>query len=78
VLPRLLAPAAVEDRATGLLAAFPDGRRLRIDFEPERECRIGALRILSSDFELHFEGWSDGAIDAFMRRCEQGLQQGGG
>lgn len=78
LLPRLVAPQALQDDGHCLAADYPDGRRLRIELGAETERRLGSIRLRDTTFTFVFVGWESSAIRAFLVRCSQGLQQGGG
>lgn len=78
LMPRLAAPAITTVHGNSLVADYPDGRRLRVELEPESERRLGSIRLRGTRFTFVFEGWGGAAIDAFLAHCTRGLQQGGG
>lgn len=78
LLPRLVLPMALREEGARLIADYPDGRRLTVELGAEVERSLGSLRLRDTDFTFVFEGWDEAAICAFMVRCTQRLQQGGG
>ncbi len=78
LIPRLAAPAITVASPDALVAEYPDGRRLRVELEPETERRLGSIRLRGTCFTFVFEGWSNAGIEAFLVHCTRGLQQGGG
>ena len=75
-------PAAMGDRRFSVSAptvTMAEGaRRLEITLAPERERRIGLLRLPVTCVTFDFTGYSEAEVEAFMRRFERHYQRGGG
>lgn len=78
LLPRLVLPVALRDEGARLVADYPDGRRVSVELGAETERSLGSLRLRDTAFTFVFEGWNEAEVSAFMVRCTQRLQQGGG
>lgn len=81
-LHRLLGAAlgGLSYRAQGdrIVAWAPEGLRVEIRVAPERERRLGGLRLPVTDVELRFTGAARAAVDAFMARFDRAFHKGGG
>jgi hypothetical protein len=55
-----------------------DGRSVRIDLSPERERRLGTLRLPVTVVEFTFQGYGRAEFDRFMQRFDRAFQRGGG
>ena len=52
--------------------------RLLIDLGPQRERRLGALRLPVTDVGLRFSGFDRRGYEAFLKRFDLAFQRGGG
>jgi len=55
-----------------------DDRLLTLDLGPERERRIGALRLPVTDVQFRFSGFDQAGFEAFIKRFDLAFQRGGG
>ena len=79
ILPRVT-KATVTREADTFTLRFPDGRELALRLSPERERRLGLIRIPVTDLTFTFTGtgWATGTPQAFMTQFERAFQKGGG
>ena len=79
ILPRLTDAsfASAEDYFS---LEFADGRRVCLTVSPERERRLGLLRLPVVDIAFSFEGtaWVETECAAFLRHFDRAFQKGGG
>jgi len=66
-----------ETHPEGATLAYGGGR-VTIELEPERERRIGLIRIPFTPTVFRFEGLSDDEREAFQSRFDLTFQRGGG
>ncbi|MBI2801961.1 MAG: hypothetical protein HYX63_17065 [Gammaproteobacteria bacterium] len=79
VLPRII-QASMTRKADTFTLRFPDGCELSLRLGPERERRLGLLRIPVTDLTFTFTGagWATGTPREFMFQFERAFQKGGG
>ncbi len=78
ILPRVLCDAALSLAPLRIEARFPDGRALTVALAPEKERRLGRLRLVSTVLRFHFERFTDMATVDFLGRFDRATQKGGG
>ncbi len=78
LLPRALGDDGFAVAGTTITYQDQSGRKLTIQLEPESERRIALMRIATTPVSLHFQGYDEAALDAFMLRFDRAYQRGGG
>jgi len=77
LLPRFT-DADVSFSGSDFVLVFANKRQLAISLGPERERRLGLMRIPFVDLEFTFKGWEPSDIHGFMARFDRMFQKGGG
>jgi hypothetical protein len=76
-LPPAVAP--IPFTVSGRTITIDDGNRsVRIELSPERERRLGLLRLPVTDVAFTFQGYDRPEFERFMQRFDRAFQRGGG
>jgi len=76
-LPPAVAPTP--HTVSGRTITIDDGdRSVRIELSPERERRLGLLRLPVTEVVFTFQGYDRTEFERFMQRFDRAFQRGGG
>lgn len=78
VLPSVVAPVPVDHLDGAVSVEFVDGRKLTIEYSPERYHTIAALRMPYTALRFRFLGWEETQRLDFMEKFGRAFHKGGG
>ena len=78
IFPRVVGDAVTLEGDLEAHVTWADGRSLAVRVSPEQFRRLARLKIPYVDIEFEFQGFSEDAVEVFMRRFEAAFQKGGG